>query len=165
MWVESQEDPEKSGSFFELVKEKIELILNEILSETSLFALEVIVHKNRIEIYLDGDQGVNLEECTRVNRVVHLKLEEEGIDTGEFVIEVSSAGLERPLNALREYKKNVGRVLQMRNMRNQLLKGRLVYVDTEKILLEAGGGKRGEGRKKIETFSYSQIKEAKVEIE
>jgi ribosome maturation factor RimP len=55
---------------------------------------------------------------------------------------------------LREYKKNVGRKLQVRNNQNKILKGLLVYVDESKILLMGAD-------KKKEVVEFNHIKEAR----
>jgi ribosome maturation factor RimP len=138
------------------MKELVEDIINRKLEGTHLFVTELVVKPRRIDIFLDGDTGVNIQECARINRYLHNQLEEKGIDTSEIHIDVSSSGIDRALESLREYKKNVGRKLQVKNHQNKFVKGDLVYADDKMVILSTG--------KKKEQLEYTQIKEAKVVI-
>jgi ribosome maturation factor RimP len=139
------------------IRQTIQDIIQEKISSTQLFLVELAMHANRIDIYLDGDNGVNIKECAQVSKYLHRRLEEQGIDIGSYIVEVSSPGIDRNLSQLREFKKNVGRKLQVKNNQNKLIKGQLIYADAEKLLLATGSNKR-------ELLEYIHIKEAKVVI-
>lgn len=54
--------------------------------------------------------GVSLTDCTRVSRALSLVLDEhEGLFPSAYSLEVSSAGIERPLVKARDYQRFVGR--------------------------------------------------------
>jgi ribosome maturation factor RimP len=141
------------------MREIVVNILKEKLAGTHLFLVNTDIKKNRIEIFVDGDCGVNLNECSALNKHLHKRLEEMNIDTGEYIVEISSPGFDRILEDIRSFKKNVGRKIQIRNSQGKYLKGQLAYVDGNGIVLIAGA-KTG----KTELISYSEIKEAKVVI-
>jgi ribosome maturation factor RimP len=138
------------------MRELVEKIIRERIEGTQLFIADLVVKPNRIEVNLDGDLGVNINECADVSRYLHRQLEEKGIDTGKISVEVSSPGIDRPLTQLREYKKNVGRKLQIKNNQGKLIKGSLVYVDGERIVLKAGA--------KSEEIAMAVIRDARVVI-
>ncbi|MFH1914264.1 MAG: ribosome maturation factor RimP [Pseudomonadota bacterium] len=48
-----------------------------------------------IRIYIDGPDGVTIDQCARTSRQVSLLLEVEDIIPGAFILEVSSPGLDR----------------------------------------------------------------------
>lgn len=141
------------------MKELVEGIIHKKLEGSHLFLTDLSVKPRRIEVFLDGDAGVNVQECAEMNRYLHNQLEENNIDTTTIHIDVSSPGIDRDLKMVREYKKNVGRNLQIRNRQGKILKGSLVYADNDKIMLALGGK-----QKKTEIFDYSTIQEAKVVI-
>jgi ribosome maturation factor RimP len=141
------------------MKEIVEKILAENLAGTHLFLVNVDVRKNKIEIFIDGDCGVNINECALLNRNLHRRLEEMNIDTGDYTIEISSPGFDRDLNDLRSFKKNVGRNIRIRNSQSKYIKGHLAYVDENGIIL-IQGAKSAENA----LTRYSEIKEAKVVI-
>jgi len=51
--------------------------------------------KRVVRIYIDGPDGVNIDQCAKVSRQVSLMLEVEDIIPGAYTLEVSSPGLER----------------------------------------------------------------------
>ncbi len=68
---------------------------------------------SRIQIFIDGDNGVKLEDCARVSRAVEKVLDDEGILPGGFVLEVSSPGLDRPLHTSRDFRRRVGETVEV----------------------------------------------------
>ncbi len=141
------------------LRTEIEELIQEKIANTHLFLVELDMRANRIDIYLDGDNGVNIKECGSLSRFLHRRLEEKGTDIGNYIVEVSSPGIDRNLSQLREFKKNVGRKLLIKNHQAKLIKGQLIYADAEKLLLISAGN-----NKKKEIVPYIQIKEAKVVI-
>jgi ribosome maturation factor RimP len=133
--------------------------LIENLAGTHLFLVSSDIRKNRIEIFIDGDCGVNINECAVLNRNLHRRLEEMNIDTGDYTIEISSPGFDRDLNDIRSFKKNVGRNLRIRNSQGKYIKGHLSYVDENGIILVQGNKSVGKS-----LTAYAEIKEAKVVI-
>src|SRR5580693_3561181 len=94
----------------------IENMLQAILAEeTVYFLVEVrIKPTNNVKVFLDGDQGISIEKCVQVNRALYRKLEESGLfPADDFSLEVSSPGLDEPLKMLRQYRKNIGRLVEV----------------------------------------------------
>jgi ribosome maturation factor RimP len=138
------------------MKNEIERILEEETRGTHLYILELEVKNNRIDVFVDGDAGVNIAECAQLNRQLHRRLEDLGIDTGEYLVDVSSPGIDRPIEGLRAFKKNVGRKLEVTKQDGKALTGLLVLADGEKIILKAGTGIKA----KKEVIYYKDIAEA-----
>jgi len=143
------------------MKALIENIIKEKTRDSGLFFVDAIVKGNKIDVFIDGDTGITINDCATINRHLHTQLDEKGIDSGKYIIEVSSPGFERPLSMSREYKKNVGRKLIIRNTQNKFLKGILAYVDDKIIILS---NKEQQKNNKVEAIAFEQIKEAKVTI-
>lgn len=141
------------------MNELITNIIADFTQGTHLYLVELSITGKKVEVFLDGDCGLNVNECGTLNRYIHKRLEEAGIETDELTIDVSSPGIDRALNSIRDYKKNVGRKLQIRNKQQKFLKGTLALVDDEKVILSGVGSKN-----KMETMNYSQIVEAKIMI-
>ena len=75
----------------------IESFVKAILAEDpAYFIVELKVGpSNIIKLFLDGDTGITIDKCVRVNRALYKKIEEAGIfREGDFSLEVSSPGLE-----------------------------------------------------------------------
>ncbi|MDC0053516.1 ribosome maturation factor RimP [Gammaproteobacteria bacterium] len=93
-----------------------------------------------LRIYIDKDNDlVGIEDCERVSRQASSILDVEGAINGEYILEVSSPGMDRPLYEIGQYEKYVGEDISLRlrfpyeGRRN--FKGRLTGVDGDEIIL------------------------------
>lgn len=73
-------------------KEKVKSLLDKALEEnTQLFLIDLdFSESNKISVILDGDSGVNLQDCINVNKFLDSGLEAEDV---EYSIEVASASV------------------------------------------------------------------------
>lgn len=62
-----------------------------------------------LRLVIDGDDGVTLDDCTRISREVSHLLEVEDPIEQAFNLEVSSPGLDRPLKREQDYRRCRGR--------------------------------------------------------
>ncbi len=67
-----------------------------------------------LRIYIDAEQGINVDDCALVSRQVSAVLDVEDPITGEYTLEVSSPGIERPLFTAEHYRAYVGERLEIR---------------------------------------------------
>ncbi len=93
-----------------------------------------------LRIYIDKDNDlVGIEDCERVSRQASSILDVEDAINGEYVLEVSSPGMDRPLYEIGQYEKYVGEDISLKlrfpyeGRRN--FKGRLTGVDGDEIIL------------------------------
>ena len=79
------------------------------------FLVEVKIRPtSNIKVFLDGDAGISIEKCVQYNRALYKKIEEaELFPGGDFSLEVSSPGLDEPLKLFRQYRKNLGRPVEV----------------------------------------------------
>ena len=149
-------------------KEKTLSIINENLSEkTSIFLTDLTITDNfKIIVTLDGDNGVNLQDCIDVSRAIDNNLDREEQD---YSLEVASVGVGSPLKMIRQYKKNIGRVLIVK-LASETIEAQLVDAGEGSIILEWEArepkkiGKGKETVRKRQEIPYSEIKEAIVTI-
>jgi len=150
-------------------KEKVLHLINEALSErTSLFLIDLtITDAFKVMVALDGDSGVQLQDCIDVSRAIESNLDREEQD---FSLEVASVGIGSPLKMVRQYKKNVGRMLIVKLQDNQTIEAKLTEANDDYITLswEAREPKKvGKGKetvKKVKEIPYTEIKEAIVTV-
>lgn len=148
-------------------KEKVQEVLNDALTERQdLFLVNLSINDSfKISIDLDGDHGINLQDCITISRMVESNLDREEQD---FSLEVASAGLSSPLKFVRQYKKNIGRTLKVKTIASEEIEATLLAADDEKITLEWQARepkKIGKGKETVDKKAdilYEDIKEAIV---
>jgi ribosome maturation factor RimP len=154
--------------------ESIRQMIGEILKdEPAYFLVDLrIKPTNNIKVFLDGDTGITIEKCVQVNRKLYKKIEEAAFfPAGDFSLEVSSAGLDEPLKMLRQYKKNIGRPVEIQLQDGTLKEGVLMDVSEDGIVLEVSTGGRNNGKqpakkKEVSSHSYlfNNIKSTKIQV-
>ena len=78
-----------------------------------LFELQSRGTRNRpvLDVRVERKDGakVTVDDCARASRAIEAKLDQGGIVSDRYVLEVSSPGIERPLRNARDWSKFVGR--------------------------------------------------------
>jgi ribosome maturation factor RimP len=64
--------------------------------------------RSLLRIYIDHANGINLDDCTRVSHQVSGALDVEDLITGQYTLEVSSPGLDRPLFSKEQFTRFIG---------------------------------------------------------
>ncbi|WP_299113736.1 ribosome assembly cofactor RimP [uncultured Winogradskyella sp.] len=152
-----------------MLKNKVEELLQSGLDERQdLFLISMTVGAdNAIKVVIDGDNGVLVEDCMFISRAIEHNLDREEED---FSLEVLSAGATSPLTIPRQYKKNIGRNLEVKTNDNKNIEGQLVEANENSIQLtwKAREPKPiGKGKvtvTKEAMIALEDIKEAKVKI-
>ncbi len=67
-----------------------------------------------VRIYIDSPEGVSVEDCANVSRQVGAIFDVEEPIAGEYTLEVSSPGMDRPLFVLAQYSANIGEQVKLR---------------------------------------------------
>ncbi|MBD0710732.1 MULTISPECIES: ribosome maturation factor RimP [unclassified Streptomyces] len=120
-----------------------------------------------LRIVVDSDEGVELDACAELSRAISEKLDEtDAMGEGEYVLEVSSPGADRPLTQHRHYVRATGRLAKLQlsvDGAAEELVARILEVDDEGLDLEVPGVK---GRKPTaRRVAFAEIVKARVEIE
>lgn len=151
-----------------MLEDKVKDLLDKALKERpDLFLIDLsILDDNQIRVVIDGDNGVLVEDCIFISRAIEHNLDREEQD---FSLEVTSSGASTPLQNIRQYKKNIGRILKVKTSSAEL-EGMLTQSDQNGIILEWKAREPkpvGKGKvtvQKQEKILYSDILKAKVMI-
>jgi len=149
-------------------KEKVQILLEEALAENeALFLIDLsFLPGNKIQIVVDGDTGISLKECMRISRSIDSNFDREEED---FSLEVSSPDIAQPLKVLRQYKKNINRILKVKT-NDMAFEGTLTEVSDTAIVLHWKAREPkpiGKGKVTVDktaTILHEDIIEAKVKI-
>jgi len=69
-----------------------------------------------LRLFLDREGGVTIDDCARVSGEIGDLIEVTDIIDHEYVLEVSSPGIERPLKKKTDFQKAVGRKVNVRTI-------------------------------------------------
>ena len=146
-------------------KTELEQVINEALDGTKMYLVTLKVSKdNIIDVALDSDEDITIDDCVAVNDAV---LEAFDRDVEDYELTVGSYGITSPLLLSRQYRKNIGYMVEVLTSDGRKLKGVLSAADEEGFTLTMSVKKKLEGKKRPELveeeerFTYQDIKYTK----
>ena len=148
-------------------KEEIVQLAQEFLEGKDQFIVKLTIGTdNRINIYIDGDHGVTIDDCVSLSRLIENTYDREEED---YELNVSSAGIDQPYSHIRQYRKNIGRTVEINKLDGTTVRGILEAVDEHKIQLAEEVIKKNRKSKKmiigdIVDINLSDIAQAKTII-
>ncbi len=158
-----------SPLLLEMISEKqIKKWAEEQLESTDRYVVHVKVSANNaINVIIDGDSGVSISDCIDLSRYIEQRLDR---DQEDFELKVLSSGLEYPFSMLRQYKKYIGKRIQLKLENDSEKKGILQEANNEYIILQEETEKKYKKTIKRITgeslrISVKEIKQAKAVIE
>lgn len=142
------------------------LVQEQLESDPAYFLVDLRVKPtNNIKIFIDGDNGITIEKCIAVNRALYKKIEEMGLfPEGDFSLEVSSPGVGEPLKLHRQFKKNLGRKVEVVLKDDQKIEGKLAEAKEDTIVVEETKGKGKKQEVVTHEISFDNIKTTKIQV-
>ena len=70
-----------------------------------------------LRVYIDKDGGITVDDCELISRAFNEILDREDYISEQYIFEVSSPGLMRPLKKEKDYKRSMGKELEIRTYR------------------------------------------------
>jgi ribosome maturation factor RimP len=143
-----------------------ELVEEKIADRPELFLVDIkMLPNNKLIIHVDGDEGINIQDCAAISRHVGFHLEEENVLEKAYNLEVSSPGIGEPLKLKRQYDKNIGREVSVKLEGGDVKEGKLLNVTENGITIEAKVKEKGKKAELAETsIDFNNITETKVLI-
>ena len=83
-----------------------------------------------LRVYIDSENGVSVDDCAKVSHQLSAVLDVEDPISGEYSLEVSSPGLDRPLFKLKHYEQFIGQEVKFKTLRPQLENGQRKFRGT-----------------------------------
>ncbi|MCV6615074.1 MAG: ribosome maturation factor RimP [Cellvibrionaceae bacterium] len=124
-------------------KQQLQQLLEPVVESLgcSLWGLEYLSQGRHttLRLYIEAEEGVGVEHCEKVSRQVSAVMDVEDPIAGEYTLEVSSPGLDRPLYTLAQFTQYVGEQVSLRLRQafegRRKFSGRLNGVEGDEILL------------------------------
>ena len=132
-------------SEFMIDKDKIKQLIESEISEDQ-FVVEIeVTPSNQIRVVLDGENGITIDHCVKVSRLVEGSLDREEDD---FELQVSSSGLGQAFKVPRQFVKNIDNEVEVVLTNGDKLEGILKSTDEAGFELETEKREKVEGHKK-----------------
>jgi len=150
-------------------KDKVFEILHSAIDDRpDIFIIDFNITKsNFIKLILDSDNGLSIGDCQKISKEIINGLNDSDQN---FSLEVSSAGIGSPLVNKRQYKKNIGRFLEVKINSGEFYKGQLKSFNNDFIEINSKvkePKKKGRGSfivEKLKLIKLDEISNAKVVI-
>jgi ribosome maturation factor RimP len=151
------------------LKRSIEELIEKHLPDENHFVVEVGISdkggKKLLSILVDSDSGVTIRTCSKISRAVSEEIEAKELMPDAYILEVSSPGVDFPLNSKRQFQKNLGRSLKITLNEGTELLGKLLDVSDAGLKVEVT--KKGKGKKVVEEevqVPFENMKKSIVQV-
>ena len=124
--------------------EQLQQLLEPVVTalDCELWGVEVLPQgkQSLLRIFIDKEDGIGVEDCERVSRQVSSLMDVEDPVSGEYTLEVSSPGSDRPLYTLAQFEAFIGENVSVKlrfpyeGRRN--FKGHLKGVEASDVVVE-----------------------------
>ena len=115
----------------------------------------------RITVVTDGDDGLDLDSIARLSRAASELLDD--LDSAEYVLEVTSPGVDRPLTTEKHFRRARGRKVEMTLSDGTTLTGRLGRTRGGRVALVLRDGARGKFT--VRDLDLDEVVKAVVQVE
>jgi len=125
------------------VRQEVAAVLDR--DGTELVEVEFVREHGRwvLRLVVDREEGVNLEDCERVSRLVSPILDVADPIEVSYVLEVSSPGINRPLVRMEDFERFAGERVRITthylHEGRRRFKGELVGVEKEEVVVRING--------------------------
>jgi ribosome maturation factor RimP len=130
-----------------MLQERVQALLEPLVENLGYELVCLELHgsgqNSLLRLYIDAPQGIGLADCERVSREVSASLDVADPISGNYRLEVSSPGLDRPLAKPEHYRRFIGRQAKVQ-MRipvdgRRRFAGRLLGLEQDEIVIEIDG--------------------------
>lgn len=146
-------------------KNEIVRLAEEKLASSTNYLVDVQIKPgNLIVVEIDSDDAIGIDDCVELSRYIEDGLDREQED---FELEVGSAGITSPLKVLRQYKKYIGKEVELLLVKGIKLSGVLKFADDNGIvivvekMIKPEGAKRKVLVEEEQAYAFEEIKYTK----
>lgn len=150
-----------ANSYQDRIAQQVSELISPVVADLGFELVEILFrreqHGNVLRVVIFAEAGIGVDDCALVSREVSRILDvEERIDQA-YHLEVSSPGLDRPLETPRDFSRYRGR--QVRVVLAETLEeitGEIAEVGDDRVVLSVGDGQR--------VIELAQVNKAKLVV-
>jgi ribosome maturation factor RimP len=149
-----------------IVSERIQEMAAQVAADNAVELVHVEekgTGKSRtLRVFIDKPEGVSIEDCSTVSRQLSDLLDAEDLIHTEYILEVSSPGLERELYSLKDFERFAGSLAKVKTHKpvngQKNFRGKITKVEGEEIFFDD----RTSGEV---SFPYEAVAKANLEFD
>ncbi|WP_374717644.1 ribosome maturation factor RimP [Neobacillus sp.] len=150
------------------ITEVVEELAAPIIQELGLELVDIEYVKEGkswfLRVYIDKDDGVDIEDCGIVSERLSEKLDETDPIPHNYFLEVSSPGAERPLKKPKDFEKAIGKNVFIKTYEpidgEKSFEGTLLEFDGQTVKIEV----KIKTRKKVIEIPYEKVANARLAV-
>lgn len=96
--------------------------------------------RNIFRVLVTADGGISLDKCAEISRMISPILDVDEPMSGEYILEVSSPGIERKLRKKEHFIASIGEKVKIKDFATEIYKGELIFADNDKIVVKTEFG-------------------------
>jgi len=124
--------------------ESLKSIILPVLDQMGIDLVDLELHgsgnRTILRVFVDQEGGITLQRCANASRAIADILDRKDPIPSRYVLEVSSPGLNRPLTTERDFKRHVGKTVNIRHRkddREERVEGVIIHVSDGAVTIES----------------------------
>ena len=145
----------------DILKEKIKPLLSDLDAEIVEITLKKASNKHILHVLADKKGGITVGECVKIHKRLGAIIDQESFIQGQYLVEVSSPGLDRPLKEIKDFKRHEGEDIEVWLSQpleeKNFISGNIEKAEEDNVTLKDKDGKEV-------AVLYNMITKAKLKI-
>lgn len=127
-------------------KNAVKEIVDEWLQSNDYFLVDIMfTPDDRIVVEIDHADGVWIEDCAELSRLIQERLGEQ---LDDYELEVGSAGIGQPFKVVQQYVNHIGKEVEVLSGDGKKVQGILKSVDAPRFVVTVKEKQKVEGKKR-----------------
>lgn len=132
-----------SGGDNDALVAELTTLAEPIVADDGAELVEIVVKGHPgsrvVRVVVDADEGVDVEQIARLSRTIGAAFDEDDPVSGRYTLQVTSPGVDRPLQTTRDFARNVGRSVEITPDEGDAIDGVVVSAEDDAITVEVDG--------------------------
>ena len=149
------------------IEQKIPMWLEPRLKAMDLFFVNARIQPgNKIQVFVDGMQNITIDQCAELSKWLETFLDADDTLPSNYTLEVSSPGMDNPMQVPQQYQKRIGRLLDINLANGERFSAVLTAATETDIDVQVQAEKKQEenGAGQHRHIPYTEIKKCIVQF-
>jgi ribosome maturation factor RimP len=117
--------------------DNIERIVKDSLPDEGYFVVELEQDQNAIiRLTVDHENGIGIDDIAKISRAINRGIHDQKGEEADFQLEVSSPGADTPLRHLAQFKRHLGRTLEIKPEEGKPFHAELIGFEDDHLIVK-----------------------------